>query len=152
LGGAMLPAEVAPLAWLIPWMAFSVTAIVAGVLIIRRKVRTTPTWACGLPGLDSRMQYTSTSFSKPLRKVFAQVYRPERTVEVLPVDQSYFPVSISYHSVRTTSFERSLYRPAVDAIVATGHRLRRLQTGNIQVYLLYIFLALIGVLIFTRFA
>jgi hydrogenase-4 component B len=152
LGGAMLPAEVAPLARLIPWMALFVTVIMAGVLIIRRKVRITPTWACGLPGLDTRMQYTSTSFSKPLRKVFAQVYRPERAVEVLPVDQSYFPASISYRSVRTTSFERSLYRPAVDAIVATGHRLRRLQTGNIQVYLLYIFLALIGVLIFTRFA
>lgn len=152
LGGAMLPAEVGPLARLIPWMALAVTAIVAGVMVIRRAVRTTPTWACGLPLLDSRMQYTSTAFSKPLRKVFAQVYRPDRTVEVLPGDQHYFPSSISYRSIRTTSFERSLYRPAVDAIVGTGHRLRRLQTGNIQVYLLYIFLALIGVLIFTRFA
>jgi hydrogenase-4 component B len=152
LRGAALPAEVAPFARVIPWMALAVVAIVAGVMLIRRNIRATSTWACGLPGLDSRMQYTSTSFSKPLRKVFAQVYRPDRTVEVLPVDQHYFPSSISYRSVRTTSFERSLYRPAVDGIVAIGHRLRRLQTGNIQVYLLYIFLALIGVLIFTRFA
>lgn len=98
------------------------------------------------------MQYTSTAFSKPLRRVFAQVYRPDRTVDVLPLDQPYFPSSISYRSVRTTSFEKFLYRPAVDAVVSTGHRLRRLQTGNIQVYLLYVFLALIGVLIFMRFA
>jgi len=31
-------------------------------------------------------------------------------------------------------------------------RLRRLQTGNIQFYLLYIFLALIALLFFMRFA
>jgi len=98
------------------------------------------------------MQYTSTSFSKPLRRVFASVYRPEQTVEVAPADQPYFPASISYRSVRTTSFERSLYRPAVDAIVSLGHGLRRLQTGNIQVYLLYMFVALIALLIFMRFA
>jgi hydrogenase-4 component B len=152
LGGALLPVGVAPLARLIPWMALAVTAIVAGAMVIRRAGRTTPTWACGLPGLDGRMQYTATAFSKPLRRVFAQVYRPDRTVEVSPVGRRYFASSVSYRSVRTTSFERSLYRPTVDAIVATGHRLRRLQTGNIQVYLLYIFLALIGVLIFTRFA
>jgi hypothetical protein len=98
------------------------------------------------------MQYTSTAFSKPLRRVFARAYRPDRTVEVLPADQPYFPTSISYRSVRTISFEESLYRPAIEAIVSTGNRLRRLQTGNIQVYLLYIFLALIGVLVFMRFA
>ncbi len=150
--GATLPDELASLGRVMPWVAGALAAIVAGVAAGRRVVRTTPTWACGLPGLDSRMQYTSTAFSKPLRKVFAQVYQPERAVEVLPVDQPYFPASISYRSVRTTSFERSLYRPAVDAIVSTGHRLRRLQTGNIQVYLLYVFLALIGLLVFMRFA
>lgn len=150
--GAALPDELASLGRVMPWVVGALAAIVAGIAAGRRVVRTTPTWACGLPGLDSRMQYTSTAFSKPLRKVFAQVYQPERAVEVLPVDQPYFPASISYRSVRTTSFERSLYRPAVDAIVSTGHRLRRLQTGNIQVYLLYVFLALLGVLVFMRFA
>jgi hypothetical protein len=54
--------------------------------------------------------------------------------------------------VRTTSFERSLYRPALDGIVAAANRLRRLQTGNIQVYLLYMFLALVALLVFMRFA
>ena len=147
-----MPSEVYPLSGLLPWMALAVLTIITAVMLVRRTMRTTSTWACGLPGLDSRMQYTSTAFSKPIRKVFAQVYRPDRTVEVLPTDRHYFPSAISYRSVRTTSFEKSLYRPAVDGIVAIGHRLRRLQTGNIQVYLLYIFLALVGVLIFTRFA
>lgn len=150
--GATLPLEITSLAGLMPWVSLAVFAIVAAGTMIRRSTRRSPTWACGLPRLDSRMQYTSTAFSKPIRKVFAQVYRPDRAVEILPSDDPYFPSSIAYRSVRTTSFERSLYRPAMDAIVATGHRLRRLQTGNIQVYLLYVFLALLGVLIFMRFA
>jgi hydrogenase-4 component B len=152
LPGAVLPASVARFTDVMPWVALGIAVVFAGVALVRRVVRRTPTWACGLPGLDSRMQYTGTAFSKPVRRVFARVYRPDRAVEVSPADQPYFPAAISYRSVRTTSFEKSLYRPAVEAIVSTGHRLRRLQTGNIQVYLLYIFLALIGVLVFMRFA
>jgi hydrogenase-4 component B len=98
------------------------------------------------------MQYTSTAFSKPLRTVFARVYKPERTVEIDYVKQPYFPKSLTYRSVRTTSFENSLYRPAVNAIVGVATRLRRLQTGNVQLYLLYIFLALVASLVFMRFA
>lgn len=152
LHGAAMSMELSPLAQALPRVAAAILMLAVTVGAIRRVTRRTPTWACGLPGLDERMQYTSTAFSKPLRRVFAQVYRPERTVDVLPVDQPYFPTAISYRSVRTTSFEKFLYRPAVDAIVSTGHRLRRLQTGNIQVYLLYVFLALLGVLVFMRFA
>jgi len=101
--------------------------------------------------LTSRMQYTSTAFSKPIRFVFSAVYRPDRKIDILPAGQPYFPASISYRSVRTTSYEKTLYRPFVDFIVAAAHRLRRLQTGNIQVYLLYIFLTLVTLLVFLRF-
>jgi hypothetical protein len=40
----------------------------------------------------------------------------------------------------------------VDAIVSASYSLRRLQAGNIQVYLLYIFVALVALLVFVRFA
>ncbi|MEJ2554496.1 MAG: hydrogenase 4 subunit B, partial [Gammaproteobacteria bacterium] len=39
------------------------------------KRRTAP-WSCGHPHLNSRMQYTAASFSQPLRRIFADVYRP----------------------------------------------------------------------------
>jgi hypothetical protein len=45
-----------------------------------------------------------------------------------------------------------LYRPAVNGIVAAAKGLRRMQTGNIQVYLLYMFLALVAALIYMRFS
>lgn len=137
---------------LLPWIAASVAAICIGWLVVPRITRVTSTWACGLPALDSRMQYTSTSFSKPLRKVFSWAYKPDRTVQILPLDQPCFPASISYRSVRTTSFERAMYRPALDAIIAAAKRLRSTQTGNVQVYLLYLFLALVAALLYMRFA
>ena len=152
LGGAAIPEGAFSIASILPFLAIAVAVLAAATSLLRRRARVTSTWACGLPGLDERMQYTSTAFSKPLRKVFANVYRAERTVEVAPAGAAYFPQAISYRSVRTTSYERALYRPAVDAVVAAAHRLRRLQTGNIQVYLLYIFLALVALLMFARFA
>lgn len=150
--GAGVPEETLSIARVIPWIAAILLGTAALASLFNRRERLARTWACGLPGLSSRMQYTSTVFSKPIRFVFAQVYRPDRKVEELPTDQPYFPVSISYRSVRTTSYERALYRPFVDLIVSLAYRLRRLQTGNIQIYLLYIFLALVSLLTFLRFA
>jgi hydrogenase-4 component B len=149
--GAGVPEETLSIARIMPWIAAIVFGTGAVVVLFKGRERIARTWACGLPELSSRMQSTSTVFSKPIRFVFSRIYRPDRKVETFPTDQPYFPVSISYQSVRTTSYERALYRPFVDLIVSLAHRLRRLQTGNIQVYLLYIFLALLSLLIFLRF-
>jgi hydrogenase-4 component B len=135
-----------------PWLAGAFLAMVTASLAVRRGKRVTATWACGLPALTSRMQYTATAFTKPLRMVFVRVYKPDRKIEVVPEDQPYFPASVSYRSVRTTSFEKSFYRPIVDRVVGLAHGLRVLQTGHVQVYLLYIFLTLVGLLMFLRFA
>jgi hydrogenase-4 component B len=148
--GAAMPVSAGPLLESMPLVAIFVIAAAAVWLLIPRISRVTPTWACGLPGLDSRMQYTATALSKPLRKVFATVYKPDRTVKILPAGQPCFPAAISYRSVRTTSFERALYRPAMESIIVTAKRLRRMQTGNIQVYLLYMFLALVAALVWMR--
>jgi hydrogenase-4 component B len=149
--GAGLPEEILSITRIIPWIAAAILGICTIVALFKRGERAVRTWACGLPELSSRMQYTSTAFSKPIRFVFAQVYRPDRKVERLPADQPYCPVSISYRSVRTTSYERALYRPFVELVVSLAHQVRRLQTGNIQVYLLYIFLALVSLLALLRF-
>jgi hydrogenase-4 component B len=149
--GAGVPEEILIIARIIPWIAAVVLGVMVLTALFKRVQKKVPTWACGLPQLTSRMQYTSTAFSKPIRFVFSAVYRPDRKIDILPAGQPYFPASISYRSVRTTSYEKTLYRPFVDFIVAAAHRLRRLQTGNIQVYLLYIFLTLVTLLVFLRF-
>jgi NADH:ubiquinone oxidoreductase subunit 5 (subunit L)/multisubunit Na+/H+ antiporter MnhA subunit len=147
IAGASAPEEVAAAGSVAIWAGIAVLAAAALPLLWRSRRRITPIWACGLPSLTTRMQYTATAFSKPIRSVFTTVYKPERKLDVLP--NAYAPVSISYHSVRTTSWEKSLYRPIVEGVVGVASQLRRLQTGNIQGYLLYIFLTLIALLAFV---
>jgi hydrogenase-4 component B len=153
LPNATPPSELAAISHTMPLVAGAVVVVVMIALRMRRWTsRRVETWACGLPGLTPRMEYTATSFSKPLRSVFAAVYKPTRKVDIEPEGERYFPVSISYRSVRTTSFERALYRPTVDFVVAAARQLRRLHTGNIQVYLLYIFVTIVCLLLVLRFA
>ncbi len=150
---ATTPPEIADISSAMPLVAAGV--LLALILALRLRTRTSrrvDTWACGRPGLTARMQYTATSFSKPLRSVFKAVYKPERALDIEPADQPYFPVNITYRSIRTTSFEKTLYRPSVDLVVAAARQLRRLHTGNIQVYLLYIFLMILALLLVLRFA
>ncbi len=149
--GAGVPDEIVSIARIIPWIAAIILATTALTALFKGAQRAVPTWGCGLSQLTSRMQYTSTAFSKPIRFVFSSVYKPDRKIDKFPAGAPYFPVSISYSSVRTTSYEKALYRPFVDLIVSAAYRLRRLQTGNIQVYLLYIFLTLVALLTFLRF-
>ena len=153
LPGAPVPEETISIAHVLPVIAMIILTLTALAVLFKRtgRQRIVKTWACGLPRLTDRMQYTSTVFSKPIRFVFGFVYRPDRKLEQVPADLPYFPAAISYRSVRTTSYERALYRPFVASVVSLAHRVRRLQTGNIQVYLLYVFLALILLLTFLRF-
>jgi NADH:ubiquinone oxidoreductase subunit 5 (subunit L)/multisubunit Na+/H+ antiporter MnhA subunit len=149
--GAGVPQETLSIARVIPLTAAIILGVSITAALPKRRERMVRTWACGLPGLTSRMQYTSTVFSKPIRFVFSSVYRPDRKIDRLPKDRPYFPVTVTYHSVRTTSYERAIYRPLVEMILSWAHQLRRMQTGNIQVYLLYIFLALVSLLAMLRF-
>jgi hydrogenase-4 component B len=149
--GAGVPQETVSIARILPWAGAVILGVSITVALFKRRARLVQTWGCGLPQLTSRMQYTSTVFSKPIRFVFSSVYRPDRRIERLPADQPYFPQAITYYSARTTSFERLLYRPLVEMILSAAHQLRRMQTGNIQVYLLYIFLTLVSLLAFLRF-
>jgi len=153
LPNAAPPAELAAISHTMPLVAAAVVLVLVIALRMRKWTsRRVDTWACGQPGLTPRMQYTAASFSKPLRSVFTAVYKPARKVDIEPAGESYFPARISYLSVRTTSFEKTLYRPTVDFVVATARQLRRLHTGNIQAYLLYIFLMIVSLLLLLRFA
>jgi hydrogenase-4 component B len=149
-GAGVLP-ETVSIARIIPCAAAIILVVSIAAALLKRRERIARTWACGLPGLTSRMQYTSTVFSKPIRFVFSSAYKPDRKIDRLPPDQPYFPQSIAYRSVRTTYYEKAIYRPFAEMILSVARQLRRMQTGNIQVYLLYIFLTLVLLLTFLRF-
>jgi hydrogenase-4 component B len=116
-----------------------------------RRLRTGDTWGCGRIGQTARMEYTATAFAEPLRRVFAELYRPSRDLSIdFHPDSKYFVQSIEFRSEIHPWFERVLYDPMRHAL-RTGARLaRRLQGGSLHLYLVYMALALLVLLTVAR--
>ena len=121
------------------------------LLRLNRQRRVSDSWGCGRVGQTARMEYTATAFAEPLKRVFAEIYRPmkELTVDFHP-ESKYFVQSIEYRSEITPWFDRALYRPFLQSATFVAQQVRRLQAGSLHLYLLYIAVALILLLIVAR--
>jgi len=121
------------------------------LLRVNRKLRVSDTWGCGRIGQTPRMEYTATAFAEPLRRVFAELFRPTRelTIDFHP-DSKYFVQSIEYKSDILPLFERWLYDPCLRLVQFAARQVRRLQAGSLHLYLVYITVILIILLLAAR--
>ena len=102
------------------------------------------TWGCGRMLQTSRMEYTATAFADPFRRVFDFFYRPEKRLDIeFHPGARYFVQRIEYANPTRSIFDDWLYRPALDALRSVAHRARAIQSGSANVYLAYIFAALL---------
>src|SRR5262249_12977192 len=131
-------------------------AVAAAPLLLRllgasRRLRASDTWGCGRLAQSSRMEYTGSAFAEPLRRVFADLYRPtgDVTVETHP-ESSYFTQSIRYRRRIRTWFEDSLYQPLFNLVKPLGSSGRHIQSGSVHRYLTYLFAALLAFLLLAR--
>src|SRR5205085_1380043 len=115
----------------------------------RTRTRVGPTWDCGLQGLTPAMEYTATGFSKPIRMVFKALFRPRREVQREYDYSPYFAKTLRFESHIEEAFVTRLYRPLNRAILRFSRRMRTLQAGSIQAYLIYIFITLLLLLMFA---
>ncbi len=106
-----------------------------------------PTWDCGLKGLTPQMEYTATAFSKPLRMIFKALFRPQRAVQAEYEFSRYFARTVHFESHIEETFEERFYRPLQRRIVRASRRMRALQAGSLQAYLIYILAVLLLVLL-----
>ena len=113
------------------------------------QVRTGPTWDCGLKGLTPRMEYTATGFSKPIRMIFKALFRPRREVQREYDFSPYFAKTLRFESHVEEVFQTRLYRPLNRLVLRLSRRMRALQAGSIQAYLIYIFITLLLLLLFA---
>ncbi|HLA69832.1 MAG TPA: hydrogenase 4 subunit B [Bacteroidota bacterium] len=128
-------------------------AIFAGFVLKGRLVRReAPTWACGLEAISPRLQYTAAGFSKPIRMIFSSVLRATHEIEVSEDVSPYFQPRIRFELRTESVFEQYLYRPVLNFVLRGARAIRQIQTGHIQSYLAYIFIALIILLWLTRWA
>jgi hydrogenase-4 component B len=120
-------------------------------MIASRRLRVGDTWGCGRIGQTPRMQYTASAFAEPLRRVFAEIYRPtsDITIEAHP-ESRYFVREKEYRAEIYPWFERRLYGPLLALLDRAAARTRRVQHGLVHVYLLYMAVALIALLVLSR--
>ncbi len=126
---------------------------VAALLFIRtvggrRKTVYADSWDCGIRGLTSRMQYTATAFTKPLRIIYKRIYLPSRDLKVSYLIKPFFVKSIQYGGEITPFFERYVYEPVTRFVQIVAGNVKQLQSGSLQLYLGYILITLIVLLIF----
>jgi hydrogenase-4 component B len=96
------------------------------------------------------MEYTATGFSKPIRLIFRSIYQPRKEVEIETDVSTYISRRIRYELHVESLFEKYLYQPLSGFILKISGMARRMQTGSINTYLAYIFVALVILLLFVR--
>ena len=99
-----------------------------------------PVWDGGMVSFRPRMQYSAMTFSAPTRVTFDALYRPAVSVRRASDDD---PAGrsgpVHYEAQVTPVFERYLYRPVIRAVEWLADAIRPLQSGDVNLYLLYVF-------------
>ncbi|MHB0960912.1 MAG: proton-conducting transporter transmembrane domain-containing protein [Pirellulaceae bacterium] len=146
-------------AWLLPAVvplrvlslaAGSLLVIVAALVFVRRRllagrdVQSAGTWDCGYAGTVPRAQYTGSSFVGPLVNLFRIFLRARHD---LAAPEGFFPQRARYESQVGDVFHDYLYQPAFLGVAWSASKLRWLQQGRIQLYVLYIALTVLVLLI-----
>lgn len=146
--GAMNDEEIARSLTALPAMVFLLIVVVlvlAGVTarLVRGRRSSVLTWDCGYAAPGPRMQYTASSFADTLIRLFRWALIP---VEHRSIETGLFPTA--------GSFDTHVPDPVLDRLlvpgVEKGNRLmalgRFIQAGRIQIYILYVLLALVVLL------
>jgi hydrogenase-4 component B len=142
-------AALAPLGWisamgLILLAAVAVTGLGLWLRLRNTAVTTGPTWGCGYAAPTPRMQYTSSSFAQVLVGLFSWVLRP-RTHRSR--DEGLFPRRTEFHSETPDAVLDEAVLPSFRFGAWLLSWFRVFQQGSIQTYLLYIFLALLALML-----
>jgi hydrogenase-4 component B len=139
----------APLRWITVTGLLLIAAVLLASTLLRLRLDTSvvekgATWSCGYVKPTARMQYTSSSFAQMLVGLFAWALRP-RTHQ--PKFVSSFPKSTDFHSHVPDPMLDEAVLPTFRFGAWLFTRFRVFQRGSIQAYLLYIFVALIALLL-----
>jgi hydrogenase-4 component B len=113
-----------------------------------RRVRWSETWGCGRLLQTARMEYTAIAFASPLRRIFDFLYRAEKRLEVeAHPDSRFFVRRMAYRSVPRALAEEVLYAPLLVALRVGADRVRAIQSGSANLYLIYVLAALLVLLV-----
>jgi hydrogenase-4 component B len=108
--------------------------------------RRTPVWDGGILTFKPRMQYSAMTFAAPVRVTFDRLYRPTVTMQRASHD---LPDGRDRCITKPRSphcSKRYLYGPVIAAAQYCARLVTPIQSGNVNLYLLYVFLVLLAYL------
>ncbi len=123
----------------VAWLAFHVK---------KAATRRSAPWDCGFEKMTPRMQYNSTSFAMPLRRIFGFLFIVRESVRTSRAQPGAAP-RIRYSLRIEDRLWYVFYKPFSDAAFYLAKQANRLQHGRVQIYLLYSFITLITLLVFA---
>jgi len=106
-----------------------------------------PAWACGQP-IEPALAWTSAGFTKPLRLVLESVLRPRREFDL--AETAGGVERIRYRAEVPHLFDDLAYAPAQRAALRGAAVARRLQSGSLRAYVLYLLGLVLGLLALLR--
>ena len=122
------------------------TFVLSGRRLVR--VRRVPAWRSATIGVDGADSYTPFGYANPTRRVLASVLHTRAGVEdVVPADGGADEVPhLRYASDVVEVVESWLYRPVARLFTEVVTAAKRLQSGRLDAYLLYMLITLIAVI------
>ncbi|GMU20340.1 MAG: oxidoreductase [Phycisphaerae bacterium] len=147
-------ASLVPLGWIggLAWVLL-IPAVLGTVLLWRLMQRgafqKVGTWDCGYAAPSARMQYTASSFAQILVGLFSWILRPQQH---RPGVKGIFPEESRFESHVDDTVLDSGVLPCVRLAERGLLRLRFLQQGRIQLYVLYLLVAVVVLLVIVSSA
>jgi hydrogenase-4 component B len=110
----------------------------------KQKIRAGATWDCGT-NLTPRMEITATGFSRSIITIFNGILKPtiQKEIEYRDEDSRYLPASRTIVLSVNDIYQTYFYTPVSKFVISLSSRVKKVQGGNINVYLFYIFAALL---------
>ncbi|HKI66546.1 MAG TPA: proton-conducting transporter membrane subunit [Solirubrobacterales bacterium] len=132
-----------------PWLLLGLLGLTWALWRLRgsRRAAPTPAWACGQQ-VEPSLNWSSASFTKPLRLVLESVLRPRREIEAVRAGGQL--QSIRYRGEIPHLFDTLLYGPVQRGALAGALVARRLQSGSVRAYAGYLLALLLGLLVLVR--
>jgi hydrogenase-4 component B len=151
--GSKITSDMAmPIVFLGLLVAGVITYFVVSAISRRQTVTVSRTWDCGFP-LSPRMEMTGTAFARSILLIFRGLVRPTKQTSIIYHDSASrylvksHTVDLGVHDV----YHKWFYDPIAASFIFVSERTRKLQTGNLNTYVLYIFITLVALLFYSLY-
>jgi len=142
-------AQVSMLIILLSLVGVSVLVFLAVKIFTKdRKIKIARTWDCGTE-LGPRMEITATGFSRSIITIFQGILKPTKqtSIEYRDAEMRYFQKANIVKLEVADVYGAYLYQPLQDFLTRIANYFKKIQSGNVNAYVLYIFLILIILLL-----